>query len=77
MNNWQPYPQNSPQPTPEDQLKDYVVLIPNPNRINKSGFSDHAPRYQVCLAFWLGDSFVDEQMRPLNVHYYVTLPSHS
>ncbi len=77
MNNWQPYPQNKPEQTTDAQMKDYVVLVPNPNRINKPGFNNHAPYYQVRLAFWAGDRFKDEQMSDLNVHYYLTLPSHS
>lgn len=77
MNNWQPYPQNSPAGTDEAKLKDYVVLVPNPHRIEKSGFSTAAPRYQVCLAFWMGDRFVNEHIDELNVHYYLALPSHS
>ena len=77
MNNWQPYPQNSPKDNNEDKLKDYVVLVPNPNRINKTGFNERTPRYLIYLAFWLGDRFTDEQMHDLNVHYYLTLPSHS
>ena len=77
MNNWKPYPQNKPEQTTEAQTKDYAVLVPNPNRINKTGFNEHTPHYQVYLAFWLGDRFTDEQMHDLNVHYYLTLPSHS
>lgn len=76
-NNWLPYPQNSPQDTNEDKLKDYVVLVPNPYRVNKTGYNEHMPRYRVYLAFWLGDLFVDEQMQPLNARYFITLPSHS
>lgn len=77
MNNWQPYPQNKPEQTTAAQMADYAVLVPNPNRVNKTGYNEHTPRYQLYLAFWLGDRFVGEDMRELNVYYYITLPSHS
>lgn len=77
MTEWLPYPQNKPQDTLEDKAKEYVALVPNPRRIKKSGFSSRAPKYVVYLATWFGDGFVDENIRPLNVHYYLVLPSHS
>lgn len=77
MNNWQPYPQNQPENTNEAKQREYAVLVPNPRRINKKGYGLNLPQYQVYLALWLGDGFVDEQIQPLSVHYFLTLPSHS
>lgn len=77
MTEWQAFPQNTPDDNNEAKLKDYVVLAPNPNFIKKIGHLQNAPRYLIHLAYWVGDCFLDEQMRPLDVHYFLTLPPHN
>ena len=74
---WQPYPQNKPADTDEAKLKDYVALVPNPNFINKFAYRNNIKRFAVRIVFWLGDRFVDDFCQPLNVHYFIELPSHS
>lgn len=74
---WLPYPKFKPQDTLEAKAQDYVVLVPNPRPINKHGVNDHTPKYFAFLATWLGDCFFDENIRPLDARFYITLPPHA
>lgn len=77
MNRWLYLPKDKLDASPEALKADYVVLAPNPYRVNKKGVVNTTPPYTVSLALWDGESFRNpESFAKIETSFYIKLPKY-